>query len=89
MPSKIWEDRATLENREVSVVGDGTWLSVGEVADSLGISVSTVRRYVADGRLDQPVRTKRLPGGGHRRIHKDSVARLAAEIEGDELTPDE
>ncbi|MER7002180.1 helix-turn-helix domain-containing protein [Dactylosporangium sp. NPDC000555] len=65
-----------------TVVGNGTWLSVGEVAEILGIAPNTVRRYMAAGRFDEPIRPKTLPGGGHRRIHKDSVGRLQAEIDG-------
>lgn len=64
------------------MVGDGTWLLPDEVATLLGVHPSTVRRYMAEGRLDEPVKAKRLPSG-HRRIHKDSAARLKAEIDGD------
>lgn len=63
------------------MVGDGTWLGVGEVAAQLGVDDNTVRRYVDAGRLDNPVQVRRLPSG-YRRIHKDSLARLQAEISG-------
>jgi excisionase family DNA binding protein len=65
------------------VVGDGTWLTVGEVAALLGVHPNTVIRYADEGWLDSPHRMKRLPGR-HRRIHKDSVDRLAREIAGDD-----
>lgn len=61
-------------------MADGPWLKVGEVAAMLGVDDNTVRRYADTGRLDDPVRVKRLPSG-HRRIHRDSAARLKAEIE--------
>lgn len=64
------------------MVGDGTWLTVAEVAALLGIGDNTVRRYADDGRLDDPIKVKRLPSG-YRRIHKDSAARLQAEMDGE------
>lgn len=64
------------------MVGDGTWLTVGQAAAALGIGENTVRRYVEAGRLDDPVPAARL-AGGHRRIHRDSVARLRAEMYGE------
>jgi excisionase family DNA binding protein len=67
----------------LTVTGDGTWLLPSEVASVLGVHVNTVHRYVADGRLDEPVKVRRLPSG-HRRIHKDSVGRLQAEMQGDD-----
>ncbi len=63
------------------VVGDGTWLTVGEAAKALGVDEQTVRRYADAGRLDEPVKAARL-AGGHRRIHKDSVERLRTETYG-------
>lgn len=64
------------------MVGDGEWLTVGEAAAILKVSDTTVREYVAGGRLDEPKRATRLPSG-HRRIHKDSVERLRREMYGD------
>ncbi|WP_121399488.1 helix-turn-helix domain-containing protein [Micromonospora sp. M71_S20] len=59
------------------VVGDGTWLSIGEVlarlrAAGFSESESTVRRMIDEGALDS-YRTER---GGHRRIKAESVAEL-------------
>lgn len=65
----------------VLVVGDGTWLRPGEVAEMLGVHVNTVLGYVDRGLLDNPVPARRLPGG-HRRIHKDSAAQLLAQPGG-------
>jgi excisionase family DNA binding protein len=72
-------------DRKVIVVGDGTWLETSEAAQQLGVSDNTVRRYMAQGRLDEPVRPKLLPSG-HRRIHKDSVARLKNQIEANDAS---
>lgn len=66
----------------MGVVGDGTWLTVGEVAAALGVSDTTVREYLDSGRLDAPVKAARLPSG-HRRAHKDSVERLRREMYGE------
>jgi excisionase family DNA binding protein len=63
------------------VVGDGTWLTVGEAAKALGVDEQTIRRYADAGRLDDPVKAARL-AGGHRRIHRDSVERLRGEMYG-------
>jgi excisionase family DNA binding protein len=65
----------------VLVVGDGTWLRPGEVAELLHVHVNTVLGYVDRGLLDTPVPHRRLPGG-HRRIHKDSAAQLLAQPGG-------
>ncbi|MEU5950532.1 helix-turn-helix domain-containing protein [Micromonospora sp. NPDC047465] len=59
------------------VVGDGTWLAIGEViarlrAAGFSESESTVRRMIDDGTLES-YRTER---GGHRRIKAESVADL-------------
>lgn len=63
-----------------TLVGDGTWLTVGEVAQMLGVSDTTVRQYVADGRLD----ATRLPSG-HRRIRRTSAEAMHREIYGDDV----
>lgn len=59
----------------VSVVGDGTHLSVKEVVALTGDSESTVRRLFDAGTLTGYV-TER---GGHRRILKTSVDEFLAE----------
>ena len=58
------------------------WLTVGEVAAILHVSDTTVREYMAAGRLDTPVKATKLPSG-HRRIHRDSAEHLRAELYGD------
>lgn len=65
------------------MVGDGEWLTVGEAAAILKVSDTTVREYMAAGRLDEPKRAAKLPSG-HRRIHRDSVERLRREMYGDQ-----
>ncbi|GAA2327625.1 helix-turn-helix domain-containing protein [Dactylosporangium salmoneum] len=71
---------AILAIREaVRVVGDGTWLRPGEVAELLGVHVNTVLNWFDAGRFDQPVKPRRLVGG-HRRIHKDSAERVLREL---------
>jgi DNA-binding transcriptional MerR regulator len=57
------------------------WLTIGEVAAILGVSHATARAYLDSGRLDEPVKSSRLPSG-HRRAHPDSVERLRSEIYG-------
>lgn len=57
------------------MVGDGTWLTVGETADRLRVSVETVRRWIESGDLT----AGRTPGG-HRRVSAASVQRLYAEM---------
>jgi len=69
-------------NRGVRLVGDGAWLTVGEVAALLELGEETVRQYMAAGRLDEPTKTWRTLGG-HRRIHKDSAERLRRELRGE------
>ncbi|MGJ3228937.1 excisionase family DNA-binding protein [Micromonospora aurantiaca (nom. illeg.)] len=59
------------------VVGDGTWLSIGEViaqlrAAGFSESESTIRRMIDEGALES-YRTER---GGHRRIKAESVSAL-------------
>lgn len=63
-------------------MGDGTWLTVGEAAELLGVHTNTVIRYADAGHLDHPYKVKRLPGR-HRRIHKDSVEHLMRETAGE------
>jgi excisionase family DNA binding protein len=60
------------------VVGDGTWLTVGEAAQRLGVSDTTVRSYIEAGRLT----ATRLPSG-HRRVLADSVETMRREIYGE------
>jgi len=50
----------------------GEWLSISEGADFLGVSVSTLRRYVADGK----VQAYRLPGRQLRFKREDLEALL-------------
>jgi predicted site-specific integrase-resolvase len=59
------------------VVGDGTWLTVGELAKLLGVDDNTARKYVDDGDADKPVKHFR-----DRRIHKHSAERLRQELQG-------
>ncbi len=51
-----------------------TTIRVGQAAEMLGVTVETLRRWEADGRL----RMERSEGG-QRRIQMDDVARLLAE----------
>jgi molybdopterin-binding protein len=51
-----------------------TTIRVGQAAEMLGVTVETLRRWEADGRL----RMERSEGG-QRRIEMDEVARLLAE----------
>ena len=51
-----------------------TQLRVGQAAEMLGVSVETLRRWEADGRL----RMERTDGG-HRLVDLDDVTRLLAE----------
>jgi excisionase family DNA binding protein len=47
------------------------WLTTGQAAELLGISRSTVVRYIEAGTLE----ARRLPGG-HWRIHRNAAERL-------------
>lgn len=58
------------------------WLTVGQAAERLSVSDTTLREYADNGRLDEPVPMTRLPGR-HRRIHVRSLDRLYREIYGD------
>lgn len=53
------------------------YMGVDETAARLKVSVSTVRRYMTEGKLDG-YRTQ----GGHRRFTRASVERLHAETVG-------
>jgi excisionase family DNA binding protein len=57
----------------VTVVGDGTYLTVGEAAEWLNISPTAVRDAIDRGEL----KAWRTPGG-HRRVDPESVKRLRA-----------
>jgi excisionase family DNA binding protein len=59
----------------LDVVGDGTWLTVGQAAQRLNISADSVRRAVEAGRLQ----AGRTPGG-HRRILAESVEKLLHQL---------
>ncbi len=52
------------------------WLSVGEVARLVGVSRSTVDRYINEGKLP----AKRLPSG-HRRVRRQDALKLLGEME--------
>jgi excisionase family DNA binding protein len=49
----------------------GEWLTAGQAATLLGISRSTVVRYIEAGTLD----ARRLPGG-HWRVRRDAAEKL-------------
>lgn len=57
------------------MVGDGTWLTVGQAAERLRVGIETVRRAIDAGRLT----AGRTPGG-HRRVSAESVDRLFREM---------
>lgn len=61
-----------------AMVGDGTWLTVGEAAVRLRAGVDAVRRAVEAGDLV----AGRTPGG-HRRILAESVEALRQKLYGD------
>ncbi len=49
----------------------GEWLTTGQAAELLGVSRSTIVRYIEAGTLD----ARRLPGG-HWRIHRSAAEKL-------------
>lgn len=51
------------------------WLTVGDVAARLGVSVKTVNRWAHEGRLES---SQTL--GGHHRFSPDYIDRIAAEM---------
>lgn len=51
------------------------WLTTGQAAKLLSVSISTVARYVEQGKL----RARRLPSG-HLRIPRSSVERYLREL---------
>lgn len=55
-------------------------LTPQQVADLLGVSPSTVRRWEEAGVLTPK---RRLPGSGHRRYDRAAVEQLLAETEGE------
>ncbi len=60
------------------MVGDGVWLTIGEMQAALGVSDTTARAYADAGKVtvqgqEYRLKTTRLPGG-HRRV-------LAADVE--------
>jgi hypothetical protein len=66
------------------VVGDGTWLSIGEATERLahlGYDEQKVRRLADSGKI----RTMRPPAAGpgrsHRRLFAEDVEKVRAEIE--------
>lgn len=58
------------------MVGDGTYLSVGEAAEVLGVSPQTVRNVIKAGRL----KMRRTPGG-HRRVLAADAHKLRTELD--------
>lgn len=64
-------------------MADDVWLTVGQVAELLGVDVNTARRYADAGRLNEPVPMRRLPARGDRRIHRSSAERLLRELAPD------
>ena len=67
------------------MVGDGTWLTVGEAAERLRVGIDAVRRAIDAGKLT----AGRTPGG-HRRVSAESVERLFRELyPGEAYPPDD
>lgn len=67
------------------MVGKGDELTPAEVADELGISTSTVRRYEAKGWLIP----RRMPGSRHRRYRRADVDEFIRMCEAGELEQDD
>lgn len=72
------------------MVGDGTYLTVGEAAGRLGVDPQTVRRYADAGKVTVAgvvyrLRSHRLPGS-HRRIFAADVEAIRSAIFTDEST---
>jgi excisionase family DNA binding protein len=62
------------------MVGDGEELTPQEVADLLGVSPATVRRW-EEREILRP--SRRLPGSGHRRYRRADVDALQEQIATD------
>lgn len=62
----------------------GAWISTAEAAEILGVSAQTVRRRVADGKIEA-FRTK-PPDKGWRKVSRASVEAYRAEMLGGEPT---
>jgi excisionase family DNA binding protein len=60
-------------------VPEGRWLRIGEVAERLGVSVSTARNYF-DAGVFRAQKTRRLRHGD-RRVQEDEVDRYLRELE--------
>jgi predicted site-specific integrase-resolvase len=64
------------------LVGDGTWLTVHEVATRLDVSDGTARAWsdagkVEVGDVEYPLTMRRLPGRlAHRRVRASDVERI-------------
>jgi hypothetical protein len=76
------------------VVGDGEWLTIGEMQKALGgISDTTARDYADAGKVvhngvEYRLRTVRLPGRhGHRRVNAADVEVIRRAIYGDDSSP--
>lgn len=54
-------------------------MTPGEVADELGVSAATVRRWEVRGVL---LPSRRFPGSRHRRYRREDVEALKAEMKG-------
>jgi hypothetical protein len=81
--TRVCEHGSTAAGKGGATVVDDTWLTVGQVADLLGVDVNTARRYADAGRLNDPVPMRRLPARGDRRIHRSSAERLLRELAPD------
>lgn len=58
--------------------GESEYLQVGEAAARLKVSDTTIREWFDSKRLDGFL----MPGSGYRRITRESVERLHAEMHG-------